>query len=296
MLFRSACALGADGVAVELAAQASVRGIEIELVRNGSRGAFWLEPLVEVSTGEGRQGFGPVSVEDVADLFDAGFPGDCDHPKAVGRVDELPWFARQERLTFKRAGIIDPVSLDDYRAHGGYLGFDRALGMSQQAIIDEIKASGLRGRGGAAFPTGIKWQTVLDAESEEKYICCNADEGDSGTFADRLLMEADPYQLVEGMTIAGLAVGAAQGYIYLRSEYPRALRTLEQAISLAYEAGYLGSDLRGSGRRFELEVRLGAGAYICGEETSMLESLEGKRGLVRFKPPLPAIKIGRAHV
>ncbi len=286
----TACALGADGVAVELAAQASVRGIEIELVRSGSRGAFWLEPLVEVATGEGRQGFGAVSVEDVADLFDAGFPGDCDHPKAVGRVDELPWFASQERLTFKRAGIIDPVSLDDYRAHGGYLGFDRALGMSQQAIIDEIKASGLRGRGGAAFPTGIKWQTVLDAESEEKYICCNADEGDSGTFADRLLMEADPYQLVEGMTIAGLAVGAAQGYIYLRSEYPRALRTLEQAISLAYEAGYLGSDLRGSGRRFELEVRLGAGAYICGEETSMLESLEGKRGLVRFKPPLPAIK------
>lgn len=286
----TACALGADEVAVELAAQARVRGIDMQIVRNGSRGAFWLEPLVEVDTGDGRQAYGPVAVADVADLFDAGFPGTCSHGSSLGAIDEIPWLSRQQRLTFARAGVIDPLSLDDYRAHGGYAGLERALGMSRQQIVDEIKASGLRGRGGAAFPTGIKWQTVLDADGAQKYIACNADEGDSGTFADRLLMEADPFQLIEGMTIAGLAVGATQGYIYLRSEYPRARRVLERVIASARERGYLGQGICGTEEAFDIEIRLGAGAYICGEETSMLESLEGKRGLVRFKPPLPAIK------
>jgi formate dehydrogenase iron-sulfur subunit len=286
----TACALGANEVAVEIAAQANVRGIDIEIVRNGSRGAFWLEPLVEVDTGDGRQAYGPVTRADVADLFDAGFPGTCEHGASLGQIDDIPWLSRQQRLTFERAGVIDPLSLDDYRAHGGYRGLERALSMSRQAIVDEVTQSGLRGRGGAAFPAGIKWQTVLDAAGEEKYICCNADEGDSGTFADRLLMEADPFQLVEGMTIAALAVGARQGYIYLRSEYPRAHRVLESVLASARERGFLGSDIRGSGQAFDIEVRLGAGAYICGEETSMLESLEGKRGLVRFKPPLPAIE------
>ena len=286
----TACALGADAVAESIIEGARGRGLEIDLVRNGSRGAFWLEPMVEVETEIGRIAFGPVAPADLPGMFEAGFPGPADHALALGAVDSIDWLASQQRLTFLRAGWIDPVSLDDYRSMGGFKGLDRALKMSAQEIVDEVKESGLRGRGGAAFPTGIKWQTVLDTPSEQKYIVCNADEGDSGTFADRLLMEADPYQLVEGMTIAGLAVGADEGYIYLRSEYPHARAVLTEAISRAEQAGWLGDNIRGSGRKFSMELRIGAGAYICGEETSLLDSLEGKRGLIRFKPPLPAIE------
>lgn len=286
----TAAALGADAVAAAILGEAARCGLPIELVRNGSRGACWLEPLVEVDDGHGRRAFGPVSVRDVPDLFVAGFPGRCDHPLALGDPAELPWLARQERVTFARAGLADPVSLEDYEAHGGLAGLRTALALSPQDIVDAVKASGLRGRGGAAFPTGIKWQTVLDTASDRKFIACNADEGDAGTFADRLLMESDPFQLIEGMIIAGLAVGAEDGLIYLRSEYPRARDTLAQAIAHAERAGVLGDDVLGSGRTFHLELRLGANAYICGEETSMLESLEGKRGLVRFKPPLPAVE------
>jgi len=286
----TACALGADAVAELIAAGADGRSIGIELVRNGSRGAFWLEPLVEVETESGRLAFGPVQPKDVPGLFESGFPGEADHPLSLGPVNGIDWLASQQRLTFARAGWIDPLSLDDYRSAGGYKGLEQALQMSSQAIVDEIKESGLRGRGGAAFPTGIKWQTVLDTPAGQKYIVCNADEGDSGTFADRLLMEADPYQLIEGMTIAGLAVGATEGYIYLRSEYPRCKAVLENAIAGAERAGLLGQGIMGSDRNFMLELRMGAGAYICGEETSLLDSLEGKRGLIRFKPPLPAIK------
>jgi formate dehydrogenase iron-sulfur subunit len=286
----TACALGADAVAESIVAGAVGRGIEIDLVRNGSRGAFWLEPLVEVETETGRIAFGPVTLADVPGLFEAGFPGPADHALALGLIDSIDWLASQQRLTFQRAGWTDPVSLEDYCSMGGYKGLDRALEMEAQAIVDEVKESGLRGRGGAAFPTGIKWQTVLDAPAEQKYIICNADEGDSGTYADRLLMEADPYQLIEGMTIAGLAVGATEGFIYLRSEYPLCKTVLTEAIAGAEQAGLLGEDIRGSGRVFRLELRIGAGAYICGEETSLLDSLEGKRGLIRFKPPLPAIK------
>jgi formate dehydrogenase iron-sulfur subunit len=284
----TACALGADAVAAAIGAAASSRGVGLELIRNGSRGAFWLEPLVEVETAEGRMAYGPVSLADVAGLFAAGFPGPAEHPLALGPVNGIDWLASQQRLTFGRAGWADPLSLDDYRALGGYAGLDRALGMSAQQIVDEIKESGLRGRGGAAFPTGIKWQTVRDAPGERKFVVCNADEGDSGTFADRLLMESDPYQLIEGMTIAGLAVGAAEGFIYLRSEYPHCKAVLTEALSRAERAGYLGDNVGGSGRPFRIELRIGAGAYICGEETSLLDSLEGKRGLVRYKPPLPA--------
>jgi formate dehydrogenase iron-sulfur subunit len=286
----TACALGADAVAAAIAAAAADRGVGVELVRNGSRGACWLEPLVEVETADGRMAFGPVSPADVTALFEAGFPGDTRHPLALGLVTDIGWLAGQQRLTFARAGWTDPLSLDDYRALGGYEGLARALGMPAQAIVDEVKESGLRGRGGAAFPTGIKWQTVLDAAGGRKFIVCNADEGDSGTFADRLLMESDPYQLIEGMTIAGLAVGAQEGFIYLRSEYPHCKAVLTEALARAKKAGYLGDRLCGSERSFHIELRIGAGAYICGEETSLLESLEGKRGLVRFKPPLPAIK------
>jgi len=286
----TACALGADVVAELIAAGADGRGIGIELVRNGSRGAFWLEPLVEVETESGRFAFGPVQPQDVPGLFESGFPGETDHRLSLGPVNGIDWLASQQRLTFARAGWIDPLSLDDYRSAGGYKGLEQALQMSSQAIVDEIKESGLRGRGGAAFPTGIKWQTVLDTPAGQKYIVCNADEGDSGTFADRLLMEADPYQLIEGMTIAGLAVGATEGFIYLRSEYPRCKAVLEKAIAGAERTGLLGQGIMGSDRNFALDLRIGAGAYICGEETSLLDSLEGKRGLIRFKPPLPAIK------
>lgn len=286
----TALACGADAVACAIKAEAGKRGMDITLVRNGSRGAFWLEPLVEIEDGSGRRAYGPVVAADVAGLFEAGFPDPGGHPLALGPAGEIPWLQRQQRLTFARAGLGDPLSIEHYRALGGFDGLQNALDWSPQTIVDAIKESGLRGRGGAAFPTGIKWQTVLDTPSDQKYIVCNADEGDSGTFADRLLMEADPYQLIEGMTIAALAVGASEGFIYLRSEYPQAKLVLLEAIEMAGQAGWLGDDIHGSGKTFRLELRIGAGAYICGEETSLLDSLEGKRGLVRFKPPLPAIK------
>lgn len=286
----TACGLGADAVAESIRVGAAGRGIEIDLVRNGSRGAFWLEPLVEVETEGGRIAFGPVETADVAGLFESGFPLASDHVLALGSVGEIDWLASQQRVTFARAGWIDPLSLDDYLASDGYKGLQSAMSMKPQEIIDLIKESGLRGRGGAAFPSGIKWQTVLDAPAGQKYVVCNADEGDSGTFADRLLMEADPFHLIEGMTIAGLAVGASEGFIYLRSEYPHCKAVLEQTIESAVQAGYLGDSVLNSGKPFSIELRIGAGAYICGEETSLLESLEGKRGLVRYKPPLPAIE------
>jgi len=286
----TAVALGADLVAAAISAEAVDRGIDITLIRNGSRGAFWLEPLVEVETAGGRRAYGPVKTQDVHRLFAGGFPGDCNDTLALGRPQGISWLRDQQRLTFARAGQSDPLSIDDYRSLGGFDGLERALALQPQAIVDELKASGLRGRGGAAFPTGIKWQTVLDTPSSQKYIVCNADEGDSGTFADRLLMEADPYQLIEGMIIAGLAVGADRGFIYLRSEYPMAKVILMEAMACAEKAGWLGADIQGTGMNFELQLRIGAGAYICGEETSLLDSLEGRRGLVRYKPPLPAVQ------
>jgi formate dehydrogenase iron-sulfur subunit len=287
----SALAMGADDIARAISFQTAQQGMAIELVRNGSRGLFYLEPLVEVATEQGRFAYGPVTLDDVAPLLAAGMlEGKQTHQLSLGKTDEIPYLAKQQRLTFARAGIINPLSIEDYRAHQGFNGLEKALELSPQQVVEEVKASGLRGRGGAAFPTGIKWQTVLDANAEQKYIVCNADEGDSGTFADRLLMEADPFSLLEGMIIAGLAVGATQGYIYLRSEYPQAQQILTKAIASAYRQNYLGANILGSGKRFDLEVRLGAGSYICGEETALLESLEGKRGLVRAKPPLPALQ------
>lgn len=286
----SALGLGAEQVAEALQAEASHRQADIQLVRNGSRGLYWLEPMVEVETPAGRVAYGPVRPSDVASLFDAGFLEGKPHALSQGLTAEIPYLKNQERLTFARVGITDPVSLEDYVAHEGYRGLRHALTLEPSVIVDEVTESGLRGRGGAAFPTGIKWRTVLNAPSEQKYIVCNADEGDSGTFSDRMVMECDPFVLIEGMTIAGLAVGATQGYIYLRCEYPHAHVALNEAIAAAEQGGYLGDNLLGTGKSFRLEVRLGAGAYVCGEETSLLESLEGKRGLVRYKPPLPAIE------
>ena len=288
----AARSMGADATANAIAAEAARRGLDIQLIRNGSRGLLWLEPLVELEVAGERHAYGPVQPCDAASLLEAlQAAGDRApaHPLAQGPTGEIPYFKRQQRLTFARVGITDPRSLEDYLAHEGYRGLRAALALTPAQIVEQVTASGLRGRGGAAFPAGIKWKTVLGAPGAQKYIVCNADEGDSGTFSDRMVMEGDPFVLIEGMTIAGLATGADRGYIYLRWEYPDARRALEAALQAAYEAGFLGANVQGSGRRFDLEVRMGAGAYICGEETSLLESLEGKRGQVRFKPPLPAL-------
>src|SRR5215831_16827703 len=294
----SALAMGADKVARAIVEHASHYKTDVRIVRNGSRGMFWLEPLVEVAVGDRRVAYGPVQPKDVDSLFAANFTTGASHALRLGAVEDIPYFRKQERLTFARVGLTDPLSLDDYRARDGLRGLQRALEMAPADIVKTVTDSGLRGRGGAAFPAGIKWKTALDAPIQPsalsprpcKYIVCNADEGDSGTFSDRMLMEGDPFVLIEGMIIAGLAVGATQGYIYLRCEYPHAHEALKAAIAAAYANQILGEDILGSGKQFDLEVRLGAGAYICGEETSLLDSLEGKRGQVRAKPPLPAIR------
>jgi len=286
----AAVSLGADELAAAVREHPAAQRLDVRVVRTGSRGMVWREPLLEVEVGGERIGYGPVTAAQLPALLAAGALSGADHPLKLGPVESLPWMKRQERLTFARVGRIDPVDLQAYVAAGGYEGLKRALGMSGAQIVQEVTDSGLRGRGGAAFPTGIKWKTVLEQSADQKYVVCNADEGDSGTFSDRMLMEGDPFSLIEGMTIAGVAVGATQGYIYLRVEYPHAAVALREAIASAKANGWLGRDIQGSGRNFDLEVRLGAGAYICGEETSLLESLEGKRAEVRFRPPLPAIK------
>lgn len=269
----AAQSVGSDLVAVAIAAEAAKRNLEITIVRNGTRGALWLEPLVEVEKDGKRIGFSNVTSDDAAAVLDGTHT-------SIGDVDNFEWLTKQDRVTYKRVGIIDPLSIADYEAHGGFAGLAKAQKMSQADIVAEVTESGLRGRGGAGFPAGIKWKTVMEATADQKYICCNADEGDSGTFADRILMEGDPFTLIEGMAIAALAVGATKGFIYIRSEYPAAISQLNKAIEIA--APKLGN--------FELKVRSGAGSYVCGEETAMLESLEGKRGVVRAKPPLPALE------
>lgn len=283
----AAVAVGADEIATAFEQIAAKRGLLVEIIRTGSRGLCWLEPMVEVATPKGRIAYGPVSMEDVASVFES-MANSGPHALQLGVADEIPWLKRQTRLTFARCGVIDPRSHGDYRAHGGYKGLERALWLGSDAILTEVTASGLRGRGGAGFPTGIKWKTVAQAKADRKFIVCNADEGDSGTFADRMIMEGDPFLVIEGMTIAGITVGATKGYIYIRSEYPHAVEAMKAAIVAARRGGYLGDKIGGSTYSFDMEVRVGAGAYVCGEETSLLESLEGRRGLVRAKPPLPA--------
>ncbi|MFN0115017.1 MAG: formate dehydrogenase beta subunit [Paracoccaceae bacterium] len=280
-------ALGSERVAAAIHAA----GPDVTLIRTGSRGMIWLEPLLEVETPEGRVAYGPVMPEDVPSILNG-------TAKSLGLTDDLPWMKGQTRLTFARVGVTDPLSLADYEAHGGLTGLRRALGVTGAEIVAEVTESGLRGRGGAGFPTGIKWKTVAEAKGAQKYIVCNADEGDSGTFADRMLMEGDPFCLIEGMAIAGLATGATRGYVYIRSEYPDAIRVMEDAVQVARKAGLLGPSVLGSGKAFDIENRVGAGAYVCGEETSLLNSLEGKRGVVRAKPPLPALQgfMGRPTV
>jgi formate dehydrogenase iron-sulfur subunit len=286
----AALAVGADEVAKAFMDEAAARGLNIQVVRNSSRGMFWLEPLVEVETPQGRVAYGPVQASDVKALLDAGLLEGQKHSLCHGLTEKIPYLAQQERLTFARMGVTDPLSLADYKAHEGWAALDRVLSMDGSAVVQELTESGLRGRGGAAFPAGIKWRTVLQASAPQKYVVCNADEGDSGTFSDRMTMEGDPFMLIEGMLIAALAVGATEGYVYIRSEYPHAINVMRQAIQLSVDAGYLGDNISGSGKVFHLHVRKAAGSYVCGEETAMLESIEGKRGVVRAKPPLPAIE------
>jgi formate dehydrogenase iron-sulfur subunit len=289
----SARSVGADDVAAQLLEHL---GDRVRVVRTGSRGMLWLEPLIEVATPGGRVGWGPVEPGTVPELISAGL-ADGDpagsaaghHPLFLGPVDQLDWLRTQRRVTFARVGIVDPADPGDFEAHGGLAGLRRALTLPPGQVVEEIVASGLRGRGGAGFPAGIKWRTALSAAARPKFIVCNADEGDSGTFADRMLAEGDPFGLIEGMIIAAWATGADEGYIYLRSEYPHAAVALQTAIAAARERGWLGRDILGSGLSFDLHLRIGGGAYICGEETSMLESLEGKRGVIRPKPPIPAV-------
>ncbi len=286
----AALAVGADKVAAAIEREAASRDHDVHIVRNGSRGMLWLEVLVEVSTDAGRVAYGPVKASDVPSLFDAGFLNGGAHPLAHGLTEDIPFFKGQTRLTFSRCGVTDPLSLDDYRQYQGLAGLEKAIGMPPADIVRQVTDSGLRGRGGAGFPTGIKWKTVADASADQKYIVCNADEGDSGTFADRMIMEGDPFVLIEGMAIAAIAVGATKGYVYTRSEYPHAIAVMDEAIKIARSAGILGPSVMGSAHAFDMEVRVGAGAYVCGEETSLLNSLEGKRGIVRAKPPLPALQ------
>jgi formate dehydrogenase iron-sulfur subunit len=285
-----AIAVGADRVAAAIAKEAARRGEAVEIVRTGSRGLYWLEPMIEVVTPQGRIAFGPVQPADVPSLFDGGMLEGRGNALRLGPPEEIPFLARQTRFTFARCGVIDPASLPEYEAHGGLSGLRAALAMAPEAIVATVTASGLRGRGGAGFPTGIKWKTVLGATGTRKFVVANADEGDSGTFADRMLMEGDPFLLIEGMVIAGIAVDAAYGYLYIRSEYPHAIARMRAAIATARQAGLLGDDILGSGRAFDVAIRVGAGAYVCGEETALLESIEGRRGQVRAKPPLPAHK------
>ena len=277
--------LGSNQVAKKLESHQQ----DFELIRTGSRGMFWLEPLLEIDTKIGRVGFGPITENDVDDIIKLNESDLKNHKNYLGVIDDIPFLANQNRLTFKRVGLIDPLSIEQYCSHDGFVGLKKALEMDSSKIVSEVLDSGLRGRGGAAFPAGIKWKTVNEANEEKKYVVCNADEGDSGTFADRMTMEGDPFSLIEGMTIAGLASGATMGYIYIRSEYPHAIETMEKAIVLANKENYLGESILRTKRNFQLEVRKAAGSYVCGEETAMLESLEGKRGIVRAKPPIPAL-------
>jgi formate dehydrogenase iron-sulfur subunit len=284
-----ALAVGADEVAAAIKAAAARRQVAVDIVRTGSRGLYWLEPMVEAETPAGRVAYGPVAPADAQGLLTA-LLADGAHTLRLGPTEDIPWLKRQTRLTFARCGIVDPRSLEDYRAHDGGKGLAKALSLGPEATVEEVLQSGLRGRGGAGFPTGIKWRTVTQTPGPQKYIVCNADEGDSGTFADRMIMEGDPFVLIEGMAIAGIATGATKGYVYIRSEYPHAVAAMEAAIVAARRGGMLGTSVAGSSFSFDMEVRVGAGAYVCGEETSLLDSLEGKRGQVRAKPPLPAHK------
>lgn len=275
----SARAVGADRLA-----KAWEKERDVEIVRTSSRGAFYLEPLVETDEPHGRIGWPNAAERDLSRILrgEGGTP-----------IEKIPFLARQTRVTFANAGVTRPLSLEDYRSHGGFEGLDAALRLAPEKIIEEMLVSKLRGRGGAAFPVGRKWQAAYETHADRKYVVANADEGDAGTYCDRMVMEGEPFRLIEGMLIAAYAIGATRGYIYCRYEYPAAARALWEAIRIMTEVGYLGEGALGRNARagggFTLEVFVGAGSYVCGEETALLQSLEGKRGMVQPKPPYPAV-------
>ncbi len=283
----TAVSLGADIVAKKISKLAKENNQEVEIIRNGSWGMFWLEPLVEVEINNERIAYGPVAPEVVEHLFTSKFLEGGNHPLRLGDVQKLPFLQKQTRLCFERVGKIDPVNIEDYKKHNGYTVLEQTFNSSPQHIIEEVKEGQLRGRGGAAFPTWIKLNSTLEAQGDVKYVVCNADEGDSGTFSDRMVAEGDPFSLIEAMTIMGKTTGANEGYIYLRSEYPVAKVCLTKAIEEARKHNYLGKNIMGTGFDFDIHLRIGAGSYVCGEETALINSLEGKRGIVRKKPPLP---------
>jgi formate dehydrogenase iron-sulfur subunit len=292
----SAIALGADRLAKQLLAADT----SLNLIRNSSRALFWLEPLLEVElptqSGLRRIGFGPLNKATLTALLAEGLldihadHALLKHPLCLGHLNEHTFLKTQQRVVFKRLGLHAPLDIAAYTSSQGFVGLARVLTLQPTQVIEQLKASGLRGRGGAAFPAAIKWQTVANAASPKKYVVCNADEGDSGSYADRLVMEGDPLALIEGMLIAAYAVGADEGYVYIRSEYPHAITMMEKAVAVASEFFKSQAHIPETLKHFQLHIRKAAGSYVCGEETAMLESLEGKRGVVRAKPPLPAIE------
>ncbi len=286
----AAMSMGSNEIAKKINVLAKKQKKDIVIIRNGSWGMSWLEPLIEVQIGKKRIAYGPVTEDDVQNLFDSDFLNGSKHPLRLGETKNIPYLKNQQRWTFRKCGLVNPLCIDSYIENNGYKGLKKALNNQTSFAIDELDKSGLRGRGGAGFPTSIKWKTVATAKGDQKYIACNADEGDSGTFSDRILMESDPFSLIEGMTIAGYSVGANKGYIYLRSEYPHACKILQETIKIAKENNWLGKNIQGSGFNFDIDIHIGGGSYVCGEETAMLESLEGKAGIIRYKPPLPAIE------
>jgi formate dehydrogenase iron-sulfur subunit len=288
----AAKAVGADKVAIAVEWELKKRDLanRARIIRNSSRGLFWLEPLVEIEIAGQRHAYGPVTARQVPSLFDAGWLEGKPHKLAIGLTENIPFLKKQQRFTFSRAGLFDPLDISEGWQRGLFVGLQRAIEAGPEKTVEQVLASGLRGRGGAGFPTGLKWKTAAVAKAPQKYIVCNADEGDSGTFADRMVMEGDPFSLIEGMAIAGVAVGATKGYLYIRSEYPDAIWMMDRAMEIARREGFLGKKIAASEHDFDLEIRVGAGAYVCGEETALLESIEGKRGLVRAKPPIPALQ------
>ncbi len=248
---------------------------EVQLIRTSSRGAFFLEPMVERDSPDGRLAWFNVTPDDLRSIV-AGIGGTS--------VRSIPFLTQQVRFTFANFGETEPLALDEYQARGGLQGLEMALRATPDAIVEELRVSQLRGRGGAAFPVWNKWKVAQQAKADEKYVVANADEGDAGTYCDRMILEGDPFRLLEGMLICARAIGANRGYVYCRQEYPAAAATLRAAIHKADEAELLELD----GEFFPIEVVEGAGSYVCGEETALLESIEGRRGVVRAKPPYPA--------
>jgi len=291
----SSCGVAVGGRRVYDALAAKLNGMDVELRQTGCIGMCYKEPLVEVSLSENERFiYGDMTPEKVDRIIEEhiinGRPVNDWLLMAEGpEIEGKNYLAEQKRIVLRNCGVIDPESIDEYIAAGGYSAIEKALkGMTPEEVVREIEESGLRGRGGAGFSTGLKWSFTRAVKDSPKYIICNANEGDPGAFVDRAILESDPHGIIEGMLMAGYAIGASAGFIYVRAEYPMAARRLEHAISQARERGFLGESILKSNFRFDLRVRVGAGSYVCGEETSQMMSIEGKRGTPRSKPPMPS--------